>query len=160
MDIKTYVVEIDPKRTLGDLVAAGKYDRINFNAQLPRFAVPDPANRGRTHITEVAFDLVLLGKALNTQQVEHELTSLGRPSATIAEILALGERYPDLQREFRIVALSSSWVWINKGKEYRNVPVLRTDLEERKLIFRWTDPEIGWFAADRFVTLTPVRPPK
>ena len=155
MDIKTYVVEIDPKRTLGDLVAAGKYDRINFNAQLPRFAVPDPANRGRTRISEVAFDLVLLGKKLNTHQVEHELASLGRSSATIAELLALGERYPDLQREFRMVALRSSWTWMNRGREYRHVPVLRADLDVRKLIFQWTDSENGWFAEDRFVTLRP-----
>jgi hypothetical protein len=70
----------------------------------------------------------------------------GYRPATLAELLALGEAHPELQKEFPIVALGSIW---HDADGNRDVPVLSFDGSRRKLFLNWFVND--WYVNFRFL---------
>ena len=56
---------------------------------------------------EVEFTLFHFGKSMTSEEAISKMEKSGYRSATIKELLSFGNKYPDLQREFPIVALGS-----------------------------------------------------
>ena len=124
----TYRLSVDYDRSVEDGIAAGKYDWTNDNITQKNF----PSNR--KSVAEVDVQLVPFGRVMTTDAVARELDKLGLRPAELPELLTLGERHPDLQREFPIIALGSRWRY--PGGDW-SVPCLSRYGAERGLDLGW-----------------------
>jgi hypothetical protein len=125
-----FSVLVDYGRSVVDLVAAGKYDWKNDNVNDNNF----PVSRRGTDSVEV--HLVHFNRMISTQDALNELDRQGLKPADLHTLLSLGAKYPDLQREFPIVALGSVWRY-RFGD--RSVPYLYWRDSGRSLYLRWID---------------------
>jgi hypothetical protein len=64
----------------------------------------------RSISVEVKLELVHLNKVVSSAEVEAYLIENGMRAATIKELLAFGATYPDVQREFPVIALGATWI--------------------------------------------------
>ena len=98
-------IDQDYSRWLPEMIKAGKYDY--FPAQIN--SINFPLQRG---VGIVSFQLVLahFDKEMDSERALRELDKIGLRAATLSELLALGESFPELQRKFEIVTLGSSFV--------------------------------------------------
>lgn len=64
------------------------------------------------------------------------MDKIGLRPRGIEHLLAFGEKYPDIQREFPAVALGSRWQ--SSGGDWR-VPYLDRDGSKRYLYLHWVD---------------------
>ena len=116
----TYSIAVDYTRTLAAMIAAGEYDYINLDVTKAHFSIQRPsANKvasdggpyrksvNQNKNTEVV--LVHLTRVASEDEALFHMDKLGLRPARIEELLAFGEKYPDLQRQFPIVALGSRW---------------------------------------------------
>ncbi len=101
MDKNIYVVTVNYDRSVEDGVKAGKYYWTDKRITSDRFPSNEVGNK------EVSIELVHFGKNMKTDEVLSELDRAGLRPATLKELLALGEKVPDLQRESPISALGS-----------------------------------------------------
>jgi len=138
-------VVVDYGRSLGEAIAAGGYDCANADITEDNF----PAERGGR--ADVGLELVHLDRIATTAKVEAELSRRGglRPAAHM-ELLAFGERYPDVQRKFPVVALGSSWA--DPDGSLR-VPCLDGDSGRRRLRLYWGHPGRSWYESCRFLAV-------
>lgn len=130
-----YTVSVDYSKSVAEMVEAGHYDWSNDNINGTNFKV-----NGNGVVT-VDPELVHLNRSASSEEVLVHFEANGLRPATMAELLAFGETYPEIQREFPIVCLDkggSSWVY---PSGYRRVPCLRQDGSERKL-------DLYWFGSD------------
>lgn len=134
----TYPVTIDSALSLQEMIAAGRYDWVNDDITPECF----PIQRSGTKTTEIA--LVHRNKTVESQPLIDELDREGYRPATIEELLALGAKYPDLQREYPIVALGS----VAEVGGGRCVVCLDRWRDERGLDLLWFGSE--WFEICRF----------
>jgi hypothetical protein len=105
-------------------IKAGKYDWTNDNITDKNF----PTSRTGQH--EVEMKLFHFNRDMTSEQVIEELKKQGYRPAELHELLVLGEKYPDLQRQFPIIALGSVW----QDWDDRFVPCLCRRGDERFLI--------------------------
>ncbi len=152
---ETYKVIVDYSMTLAEMIKAGNYDWVN-DAIVKRFKIQGSGKH--------AFDLVLVtvpeilewliaqGQAseeqiaekwVTTRQVIAYLSSHGLLAALIEHLLAFGAAYPELKRQFQIIALGSSFV---HGHGPRDCSCLDGPVDERGLSLfcfvddsRWND---------------------
>ncbi|OGH64178.1 MAG: hypothetical protein A2821_04155 [Candidatus Magasanikbacteria bacterium RIFCSPHIGHO2_01_FULL_41_23] len=101
--------------------------------------------------SEYELVLVHLNKVLSTEQVLVELDRCGLEAGNIGQLLAFGEKFPDIQREFPIIALGSVCVSSNGS---RCSPYLGRDDRERGLDLSWVDRD--WYEDCRFVAFRKV----
>lgn len=120
---------IDYDRSVKDGIKAGSYDWKNDDITSEHF----PSQEAGTK--EATVDLFHYGKDMSTDEVLADLDKQGYRPATLKELLALGEKHPDLQREFPIIALGSVW----RRPDGRVCPYLDRDGSERGLSLRWID---------------------
>ncbi|MBI3589296.1 MAG: hypothetical protein HY093_02685 [Candidatus Liptonbacteria bacterium] len=139
----TYTLSINYDRSVADGIAAGKYDWVNSDITQDHF----PSKRNDT--AEVGVQLVHFERDMTTDDVLCELDKLGLRPAELPELLALGEKHPDLQREFPVVALGSRWLH-SHGRWL--VPALARHDAERALRLRWVD--VGWGGIYRFAAVS------
>ena len=99
----SYLVRVDPNRTLAEMIAAGGYVYANKYITAANFPHP-PKRRG-----DVRVELVHFNRRITTASVESGIAGCGLRPADIWVALALAERSPDLQQKFPLVALGSSW---------------------------------------------------
>ncbi len=99
----TYVVTVNYDRSVEDGIKAGKYDWANNDITLSHFPSEETGTK------EVSVELIHFGQDKTTDEVLSELDKKELRPATLKELLALGEKYPGLQREFPIIALGSVW---------------------------------------------------
>jgi len=138
----TYLVEIDYSDTLEQRLAAGRYDWKNSDITEKHFPV-----KGEGQI-KLDLELAHYAKNMNTEAVLAVIDAQGYRSATIEELLAFGAAYPELQREFPIIALGS--VWRNRlGNRY--VACLYRDGNERNLNLNWIEDD--WYVHCRFLVV-------
>ena len=123
-----YTVSVDYGKTVEEMVASGRYDWSNGNITSKNFPV------NGTGVVTVALELVHLNKAASSGAVLAHLKDNG----TLAELLAFGATYPEIQREFPIVCLDKGSSWVDPG-DYRDVPYLDRDGSDRKLSLDWFD---------------------
>jgi len=158
----TYSIPVNLTRTLAEMVSAGKYDYANPNIVEKNFPIQRPsvsedAVEGGPYRTpavsndSIKIVLVHLNKVATTTEVLEHMDKLGLRPARIEELLALGEKHPDIQCQFPLVALGS--VWVNSDG-YRNVACLVWYGSERNLILRWDVPGYRWGEACRFVAVS------
>ena len=137
-----YSVEIDYSDTFEQRLAAGRYDWKNSDITEKHFPV-----KGEGQI-QIDLKLVHYGKSMSTEAVLAAIDAQGYRLATIEELLAFGATYPELQREFPIVALASVW---QDRHGYRNVAFLDRSDDERDL--RLYRLENDWDDYDRFLVV-------
>ena len=99
----TYPMLIDYDRLVEDGIKAGKYDWKNDDIMSKNFPSQETGTR------EATVELFRYGKDMSTDEVLAELDKQGYRPATLKELLAIGEKHPDLQKEFLIFALGSVW---------------------------------------------------
>jgi len=157
-----YRIAVDWNRTLAQMIGAGNYDWVNSNITQENFPLIAPSAEAsgpdagpyRTSAgngsAETEAVLVRYGKRMTTMAVEADLDRRGLRPATCAELLALGEKHPDLQRRFLIVALGSFWV--GPGG-YRGVPYLYGGSGRRRLCLGWDHPDGEWDGHYRFLAV-------
>lgn len=117
-----YPVSVDYTCTLVEMIKAGKYDWVNDNITEKNFPIHRPSVSeaatgdggpyrvpGVQNNGNIELGLVHLNKVASEEEVLRHLEQLGLRPAKIEELLAFGEKYPDIQREFPIVALGSRW---------------------------------------------------
>lgn len=100
---KYFPITVDYSRTLMQMLEAGKYEWLpeNFNFEQFNIKIPDD-KKGKEELRAylVSTEAELDGKTALVWLDENGL----RP-ATIPELLAFGEKYPEEQRKFQIIAL-------------------------------------------------------
>jgi hypothetical protein len=136
-----YIVTLGRHRTIEGAVAAGGYIYVGSDINGINFPEPPPA------AGEAELEPVHLGRPLTTDQALAELARRGLRSAGIWELLAFGERYPDFQRRFQIVALSSFQSIVS----FRFFPYLDSSRVFRFLCLYWDLPGDEWPDDIRFL---------
>ncbi|MEK7653189.1 MAG: hypothetical protein AAB358_01780 [Patescibacteria group bacterium] len=99
-----YNLVIDYTQSLADIITAGKYDRENPDITAEHFPITGTGKQ------EVTVELLHFNRHFNNgDEVLAEIDKLGYRPAKIEELLALGAAQPELQRQFPIGALGSTW---------------------------------------------------
>ncbi|MBD3311713.1 MAG: hypothetical protein GF349_04475 [Candidatus Magasanikbacteria bacterium] len=137
-----YVVSVDYGMSLAEMIAAGQYGWKNSDINADNFPV---AGEG---IAETKLELVHLNKKASTDEVEAYLEENDLRPATLAELLAFGTMFPEIQRDFPVIALGSSCV---RSDGNRFVPYLYRDGSERSLNLSWDDHD--WYEIFRFLAV-------
>lgn len=142
-----FTLTIDYSQTKPDMIAAGKYGYVN---DFLRDNEPVEGKIKGTGVVEVALELVCFDEqVISTKEVVHRITKKrGLLLAGVEHLLALGAAYPDLQRDFPIVALGS--VWRGPGGD-RSVSYLDCWRGGRDLDMDWCDGD--WRGLYRFLAV-------
>lgn len=136
-----YQLIVDYTMSLSGMVAAGKYDWVNEN-------ITD-ANFPKTTNNTVSVDVELLhfGRNISSEIALSEMKKKGFRPATIWELLDFGAKYPEIQKQFPVIALGSFCVL----NDNRHVPFLSWNSSERHLNLDWFDS--GWLVYCRFLVV-------
>ncbi len=128
-----FTVVADYSRSLEDLIVAGSYDYVNPEIAKVSFQ-PFEGERGRK---KKFFKLYyFFGEDLQFDDAIGEMKKDGSRPAIHQELLVLGETYPEIQRQFPIIALGT--ICFNCDG-YRCVVELWGDSEKRGLDLVWYD---------------------
>lgn len=93
---------IEPK-SIADLVKAGNYDYANSD-------ITDNHFERSTVKKTVVYKLFHFDRVITSEDAIKEMEKEGYQPAKAYELLSLGEKQPELQRKFPIIALGSVWV--------------------------------------------------
>jgi hypothetical protein len=138
----TYTLDVDYDRKVEFLVQDGKYDWSNENLTSKNF----PAHKqGKESIEAV---LVHFNRDIGTDAALKELDQQGFRPPNIYELLAFGAKFPDVQREFPVVALGSVW---QDSHGNRSVACLWLDGGGRRASLHWVG--FDWDAVYRFLAV-------
>jgi hypothetical protein len=101
----TYPVSVpyNGASTIKELVANGRYDWSNDNITDRNFP------QEKTGAEDVEIELVHLDRNISTDDALAELDKRGLRPANPAELLAFGATFPEVQREFPVIALGQYW---------------------------------------------------
>ncbi|MCR4280067.1 MAG: hypothetical protein NUV82_01420 [Candidatus Komeilibacteria bacterium] len=139
-EVFTLVVNYD--QTLKKMIEAGKYDLVNRCITEENFPLSNELAGKKTSVSAKLFHF---DRSISSEDAISEMDRAGYRPATLAELLALGEAQPELQRQFPIIALGSVW---RDAYGDRDVPELSVDGYERRLFLDWFDRD--WDARCRF----------
>ena len=104
-DRLSFNIVVDHKRSLSEMIKAGKYDRPNSDITADHFPIKGKdKSKQEKNVVLFHFD-----KTMSSEQVIVEMDKEGFLPAKIEDNLALGEIQPELQKQFPIVALGSIW---------------------------------------------------
>ena len=95
-----FCVTVDYDLPLEEMVR-GQYEWANSDIYLPSFATKHSGK------VRVSIELVHFSKGMQTDDVFREFDERGLRHAEPHELLAFGVKYPNIQREFPIVALGA-----------------------------------------------------
>lgn len=129
-------------QSIEDARKRGNYDWENSDITSKNF----PTNRKGT--ADVTIKLVHFDRSISSENAIKELDKIGLRPAETHELLALGASYPELQREFPIIALGSVW---RDRYVCRSVPYLRRCGSERRLDRDWFGND--WLEHCRFAAV-------
>jgi len=125
---QAFKVVVGYTRTLKQMIHAGNYDWVNPDINEMNFKVE---GQGKQEKEVVLFHF---GRSISSEDAISEMSKAGYRPAKIEELLALGAAYPELQKEFPIVALGSAW---QSPDGNRRVPCLLWFGRERYLDLYW-----------------------
>ena len=125
-----------------DAVKLGRYDWANIEITGNNFPT---TRRGKI---EVVVELIHFNHVISTKDALNELDKMGYRPAELHELLAFGEKHPDVQCEFPIMALGSVW---QDRNGFRCVPYLVEDGSGRGLDLDWLGND--WFVIYRFAVV-------
>lgn len=135
------VVEIQ-RATLPEMIQSGRYDWVNSDITAEHFPLDD------SQFGHFNLELVHLNRSVTSDEVLRYMDGQGLSSAEIGHLLAFGAKYPNVQREFPIIALGSFWV-LPYGR--RRVPYLGFSDSGRDLGLDWYGGH--WRGRCRFLAL-------
>lgn len=99
-----FSVTVDRGKSIEEMVLAGHYDWSNENINSANFSIDGLG------VETVEMKPVHLNKVVSSNEVLAHLETLGLRPAKIEELLAFGVSHPEIQREYPVVCLGSSWV--------------------------------------------------
>jgi hypothetical protein len=145
--VTAYPVMIDYRRSLDEMVKAGRYDYANPNVTAKHFPVQGNG--------KVLAELVLFhfNRDIGSDHAIIELDKHGVVPAKIEYLLAFGAKYPELQKQFPIICLGSVWTFLFG---FRRVPCLGIGVyfrRRRLSLFCWSG---GWPRSCRFAAVRKV----
>ena len=138
----SYPISVDYERSVEDGVKAGLYDYTNPNITSINFKTK---RKGKA---DLVVELVRFNTRISTDYALRELDRMGYRPVELRELLAFGEKYPDVQRKFPILALGSVWQY---GNGYRLIPCLYGNGSLRYLFLDWVGN--GWDEIYRFAAV-------
>ncbi len=100
-DNNTYPVVVDYGKSVEEMVRLGKYSWSDGGITSKKFPTK------RTGKEEIQIVLVHFDQFISTEEAIKELDEMGFRPAELRELLAFGEKYPNIQRKFPVVALGS-----------------------------------------------------
>lgn len=103
--VNPFVIAVDYRQTVEEMVEAGSYCQWNADIVQKHFPHDREGNK-----TELKVELVHFNRLIESDDAITELDKLGLRPVNSAELLTFGAAYPDVQREFPVVALGSPWV--------------------------------------------------
>jgi len=121
-----YSVFVDYGMSVEKAVKRGKYDWVNNKITQKNFPT------GRTGKADVEIRLFHFNRSILSEDAIKGINRAGYRPVEIHEFLALGGKYPDLQRKFSIIAPGSVCVWQHPNGECY-VPCLSGDGSKREL---------------------------
>ena len=110
IELNNPVVVVDYGRSFVQMRDAGKYDIVNIEL-ITEQNFPLQKRQGRVRVMIKIF------------ASPEEMRGQGFRPAFVEELFALGEQYPDLQKKFKILALSSPW----RREDHTEYPCLGWD---------------------------------
>jgi hypothetical protein len=93
--------------TLNDMIALGKYDSIDSDITIKRFPIGKETYEVEVELVQAPWYMNYKCYVTN-KEVSAKLEWHGLRDGKIEELLALGEKFPDLQHQFPIAARGSS----------------------------------------------------
>lgn len=138
-----FTILVDYSQSLAQMISSGKYDWVNSDITEEHFPTGKAGGKAEFHLELLHFNKVMFSDQVLTEMKKRSL----RP-ATLSELLAFGEKYPEEQRKYPIVALGS--VWRHWGGR-RRVPFLCSYADGRGLGLRWFG--YGWVGGCRFLAV-------
>jgi hypothetical protein len=139
---QSFKVLVDCTKSLAEMIQAGSYGYVNSDINSKNFRVE---GQGQQKVEVVLFHFK---RAISIDDALREMEKAGYRPARIEELLALGAQYPDLQKQFPIVALGSMW---QNPNGYCGVAFLGRVDAERKLSSDWIESD--WSGGCRFVAV-------
>lgn len=136
------VLRILANLPLADRIARGKYDWTNPDITEVHFPTSVPTDY------DAEYKLFHFDRGISSEDAIREMEREGFRPGTLAELLALGEAQPELQKQFPVIALSSVW---RDSDGDRRVPGLRWGGGRRELRLFWF--EFDWDADCRFLAV-------
>jgi len=134
---------IDYEKTIEQAINDGNYDWKNKNVNSNNFPMPIGIVGG---IVEIETKLFQFNKTLRSNEVIIEMQKSGYRPAILIELLALGKKFPELQRQFPIMALGSIW---KNALGQVEVPYLDVFGGKRGLHLTWIG--FQWISCYRFL---------
>jgi len=98
-----YNLTVDYTKPLMEMIKAGKYDQVNSDITQENFPVVGSGKKEKELV------LFQFNRRILSDDAIDEMSKAGCDPGDIVDLLALGEDQPELQRQFPIVALKSSW---------------------------------------------------
>lgn len=139
----SYPLSVNYERSVEDAVKLGRYDWANGDITSNNFPTK------RTGTVDIVVEFIHFDRHISTEDVQKEFDNIGYRPVEIHELLAFGEKYPDIQREFPIISLGFVW-WNRSG--CRCVPYLGRFGSERSLDLYWIE-EDDWSGSRRFAAV-------
>lgn len=140
-----FTLVVDYGRSVKAGILAGKYDYANDNIAEENF----PKAEHEQGKKEQVFTLYHFDKSTESDLVITQMEKDGKRPATLRELISFGEKYPELQRQFPIIALGS--VWLDRLGS-RRVPYLGSAGSRRDLDLNWYDG--SWDGRCRFLAVS------
>ncbi len=131
---------IDYEQTLEQMIVVGRYDWFNSKITAEHFPI-----KGEGKISRKV-EIIKLNWNMCSDEVIAELDKIGKRPAAIEDLLAFGAQYPDIQRQFPVVALGSS----AEVSNYLYAECLYMNGSRRCLDFCWWD-DVAWYHFYRFL---------
>lgn len=126
MVIKEINLVVDYSQSLSEMITAGNYDWKNSVVNEKYFTVTKQLTAKRVVLLASLF---CFSYHISSDEVINEMYKIKFKTAALPELLALGANYPELQRQFTIIALGSIFYRIGGNI----VPGLYSDGIKRKL---------------------------
>jgi hypothetical protein len=105
---REYPITVDHSRSLADMMASTRPSKRPTPEDVAKVAEKWPIDG--SGIEERTTVIVQLPKYATTREAESAIVRRGLRAARLEELLAFGERYPDVQDSVPVVALGSSYV--------------------------------------------------
>lgn len=136
---------VNYSRDLKQMIAAGKYAWANKDITEEHFPLQTELRAKQLSLSTKLFHF---NRLISSKDAIFEMEKNGYHPANLAELLALGEIYPNIQKEFPVTALGSVWNFADSG---HRVPALRFGGSRRGLHLYWFS--IKWNKDYRFLAV-------
>lgn len=134
---KSYKITVDRSKPVDQLINEAKLNYVNSSVTSENFPITDKG------ISKIDIKLINFSKATEFKEILRKVKKRNFVPISISELLAFSESFPEVQREFPIVAPGTVW----KGNIDR-VPVLWGGSGGRSLFLLWKS--YNWLPGFRF----------